>query len=236
MNNYFKKIIPQSLKIRYNHFLNQRKFDVKFGNNSLAINCIFEGRNLVNDNSIISDSYIGLGTYLSGNCKLAKAKIGKFCSIGQNVRNSFGIHPTNWVSTHPSFYSVKEQAGFSFVSSQKFVEHKFIDEANKYLIQIGNDVWIGSDVKIMDGVTIGDGAIIAFGTIVTKDVEPYSIIGGIPAKHIRYRFDEKEREFLKETKWWDKDLNWIKANAYNFDDLNKFIKIMINQEYPNNVK
>ena len=78
----------------------------------------------------------------------------------------------------------------------------------------------------MDGITIGDGAIIWAGSIVTKDVESYSIVGWVPAKLIRYRFDEEERIYLMECKWWDKDINWIRENYKSFHDVKEFIRLL----------
>lgn len=112
--------------------------------------------------------------------------------------------------------------GFTYVVSDKFIEYKFVDD--KHLLVIGNDVWIGSYARIMEGVTIGDGTIIAAGALVTKDVPPYAIVGGVPAKVIGYRFDEKTIEKLLELKWWDKGEDWIKAHADEFDDVNKLLK------------
>jgi len=89
---------------------------------------------------------------------------------------------------------------------------------------IGNDVWIGTNAIIMDDITIGDGAIIGAGTIVTKDVKPYSIVVGNPAKHLRFRFEEDEINFLLEFKWWDKDLTWIEENYTKFHDIKSFVK------------
>lgn len=186
----------------------------------------FEGYNLLNDNTSISECFIGRGTYISGGTKLTKAKIGRFCSIGQNVKNSFGIHPSSgFVSTHPAFYSTKKQAGFSFVKEDLFEEHKYIDNDKKYLIEIGNDVWIGNNVMIFDNVKIGDGAIIAAGAVVTKNVEPYEIVGGVPTKLIRRRFDEETIEKLLKIKWWDWDFDTILKNASLFCDINLFLYI-----------
>jgi acetyltransferase-like isoleucine patch superfamily enzyme len=221
MINFFKRLIPQSIIIYYNQYCNRKKFDVKFGKLATANNCVFEGKNLINNAASISDSYIGFGTFISGKTILKKARIGKFCSIGQNVQNGFGIHPTTWVSTHPAFYSLQKQAGFTFVENQLFEEHKYIDDLKKYYIQIGNDVWIGNNVQILDGITIGDGAIIALGSIVTKDVEPYSIVGGIPACLIRKKFSNEDIKWLLEFKWWDRDLNWLKEKAKLFTSLEK---------------
>ena len=95
-------------------------------------------------------------------------------------------------------------------------------EEFKAQIEIGNDVWIGDSAIIMDGVKIGDGSIIAAGAVVTKDVPPYAIVGGVPAKIIRYRFDEDDINFLLELSWWEKDKKWIKENAEKFSDIRNF--------------
>lgn len=187
-------------------------------------NCTIEGNNSFGNETIFFNSYIGFGSYISKNCRLNKIKIGKFCSIGQNVKNSIGRHPTNlFVSTHPSFFSTKKQAGFSFVKNNLFNEHLYVDHEKKFFNLIGNDVWIGNDVTIFDGVRIGDGSIIANGAIVTKDVEPYNIVGGVPAKLIKQRFSEKQIKYLLKFKWWNKDMSWIKNNINLFSDIEKFI-------------
>jgi serine acetyltransferase len=89
---------------------------------------------------------------------------------------------------------------------------------------IGNDVWIGANAIIKSGIKIGDGAIVASGAVVTKDVAPYSIIGGVPAKHLKYRFSDSQILFLKSLKWWDKDLEWLKSNKALFTDIDEMIK------------
>lgn len=106
---------------------------------------------------------------------------------------------------------------------------KYTDPIGKKLVEIGNDVWIGSHVLIMDGVKIGDGAIIAAGAVVTKDVEPYSIVGGVPARHIRYRFSEEQIKKLLQLKWWEKDFGWIKEHYRDFRNINEFIAKYVNQ-------
>ena len=121
--------------------------------------------------------------------------IGKFCSIGENLTIYLGgNHRTDWISTYPFM---------SFVNW--FPEAQFIQghPAGKGNVVIGNDVWIGADVTIMSGVTIGDGAVIGANAVVAKDVPPYAIYVGNPARLARYRFDEETIKKLLELRWWD---------------------------------
>ena len=85
-------------------------------------------------------------------------------------------------------------------------------------------MWIGNNAIIKYGIKIGDGAIIGSGAMVTKDVEPYSIVGGVPAKIIKYRFTQEQIEFLLNFKWWDKDLDWLKKNKHLFENFGEFEK------------
>lgn len=207
------------------NILVKRKYNLVLAEGaSTDLKTFYEGHNLVNKNAGIYLSHVGLGTYVAGYTSLSRAKIGRYCSIGQHVKNSFGIHPANdYVSTHPAFFSTKRQAGFSFVEKNMFEEHKFIDSEKKYLIEIGNDVWIGNNVMIFDGIRIGDGAIVGAGSVVTKDIEPYSIVGGIPAKLIRKRFTSEQIDFLLKYKWWEKDFNWISQQHQYFSSIEMFI-------------
>jgi acetyltransferase-like isoleucine patch superfamily enzyme len=130
----------------------------------------------------------------------AQLTIGKFCSIAENVTIFIGgYHRTDFISTYPF------HAAFNDVQVMDNLVHGFHTV-------IGNDVWIGADVIIMAGVTIGDGAIIATGAVVTKDVEPYAIVGGNPAKLIKKRFEEDQITQLLEIKWWNWPLDRIKQN------------------------
>jgi len=136
----------------------------------------------INDNCTITESTIGNYSYCNGYNQIMYAEIGKFTSIAWGAR----INPSN----HPSYTRVA-QHHFTYRSKQfGFADEddeSVFDWRRKDKVVIGNDVWIGFGAQIMSGVKIGDGAVIGAGSIVTKDIEPYAVVGGIPAKLIKYR-------------------------------------------------
>ena len=141
------------------------------------------------------------------------AGIGAFTSIATNVNISLGNHPIDRVSTHPFFYL--REFGFRNDSRPE------IGRKNEP-VMIGHDVWIARDVTIMTGVKIGHGAIVAAGAVVTKDVPPYAIVGGVPAKLIRYRFDEALIVKLLESTWWTWPDERLRENIERFLDVKAF--------------
>ncbi len=137
--------------------------------------------------------------------------IGKFCSIADNVTIAKSNHPIDFVSSHPFLYEKKHG-----IATQN------IDLKNNQMVTIGNDVWLGVNTTILPGVTIGHGAIVAAGAVVTKDIPPYAIVGGVPARVIRYRFSESEIAYLLDSQWWNWPIEKIKDNLPLFYTIQDF--------------
>lgn len=146
------------------------------------------------------------------------ASIGRFCSIANGVQVSGVHHPLTWVSTHPFLYRPDRR----YVEKRLKLE-KSVQDRNRKVV-IGNDVWIGQRVLILRGVTVGDGAVIAAGSVVHRDVPAYSIVGGVPAKLIRERFDGELIRALKLIRWWNWTDEEIRERIDFFYDPAAFVK------------
>lgn len=199
----------------------------------ISENTLFEGKNIIYCGTNLIDSHVGYLTYLGGKSNLYKTYIGKYCSISDHVNIVLGLHPTTMISTHPSFYLNDKEFFVSYTGGvnywSKDQELPYADKDKKYHVVIGNDVWIGKYVKIKNGVTIGDGAVLATGAVVVKDVPPYAIVGGVPAKILKYRFNEENIQWLLDLKWWDKDEDWIMQYGKYFYDPNRLKKILLDK-------
>lgn len=145
---------------------------------------------------------MGAYSYMRGGTVNSLQSIGRFCSIAPNIFIGGGNHPSDFLSTHPFQYG---GSGFGYWSKFKDFDPSGLTLPRSVIKDapiIGNDVWIGANVTINRSVKIGDGAIVAAGSVVTKDVPAYAIVGGVPAKILKYRFDEKIIENLLDLKWW----------------------------------
>lgn len=158
------------------------------------------GPNVIYANCNLVMSALGAYSYIAEGANASRLNLGKFCSVGPSFKTGFGNHPTDFVSTNPIFYSTRKQCGITFADKNYFDE----DQTTK----IGHDVWIGANVYVKDGVTVGDGAILAAGSVVTRDVPPFAIVGGVPARCIRLRFTEAQIDRLLKLQWW----NWSEAD------------------------
>ena len=186
------------------------------GTNCNVVDSSF-GRNIsLGQRTTVLKSSISDYSYVGDNAKICHTNIGKFCSIASSVDIGTGSHPSKgYVSSHPAFYLRRPLAGWSFA------DRDYRSEFSKTII--GNDVWIGSKVVIRDGITIGNGVIIGAGAVVVKDLEPYGIYAGVPAKLIRYRFSTEQIDFLQCFEWWNKDDNWLRSNVESLHDIEAFV-------------
>lgn len=183
---------------------------------------VFEGNNVVAKNACVGDSFVGRNTYIGHDTILSNCKIGRFCSISSDIKVVDETHPSSiFVSTSPSFFSTLKQNGQTFIDKPLFDEKLGVDGFSAI---IGNDVWIGTKAIIKGGVTIGDGAIVAMGAVVTKDVPPYAVVGGVPARVIKYRFAEEQIKKLESIQWWNKPDEWLKNHAEEFANINLFLE------------
>lgn len=167
-------------------------------------------------NTLIQNSTIGKRTYIQKNSIVICAKVGNYCSIASDVHIGLANHPTDMVSTSPIFYDSVHPLPF-FFTTDKYEEDIFPQTT------IGADVWIGQGALIKSGVEVGVGAIIAAGAVVTSNVENYSIVGGVPAKHIKWRFPKEIRDALVSSVWWSLDDPLLKQLTPLFKEPNKLI-------------
>ncbi|WP_376869694.1 CatB-related O-acetyltransferase [Aeromonas veronii] len=191
--------------------------------NSVLNHVTLSNNNFISDSVYLNDVVLGKYTYISSRSRLNNVNVGAFVSIGPDCRIGLGLHPLgNNVSTHPVFYTSNNPA-INVDSVLYRGNHKELIEETKRIF-IGSDVWVGANVIIIDGVTIEDGAVIAAGAVVTRDVKSYEVVGGVPAKHIRYRFSPEQISSLNRLKWWDNEDEIILNKIELFCDVDRFLK------------
>lgn len=166
---------------------------------------------------------MGIGSYIGCACHIS-ADIGRFSSLGNRISQIIGTHPIKepFVTTSPMFTSIRNQTGNTLARKQMAEEFRYYDTEREIAIRINNDCWIGDDVCFIGGIQVGDGAVVLARAIVTKDVPPYAIVGGIPAKVIGYRYDEETIKLLQKVQWWNMPVEWLKEHADLLCDMDKF--------------
>ncbi len=172
-------------------------------------------RVIIRAGSEVSSSVkIGDYSYISGpRSFVGSANIGKFCSIARETTIGVSDHNYRWVTTHPII-----------IDPEYGIVKDPVEEPQKPAPIIGNDVWVGMGAFIMRGVSIGDGAVVAANSVVTRDVAPYSIVGGNPARHIKFRFPPEIVAALLEIRWWDWSDEKIRKNRENFRVVEAFVR------------
>lgn len=160
-------------------------------------------------------STIGRYSYIGRSSFIIDTSIGNFCSIGPGCNIGGTGHPIEWVSTSPVFHK------WDNILKKNFSRHEYDIFSNTI---IGNDVWIATNVMIKAGVKISDGAIIGMGAVVTKDIGPYEIWAGNPARMIKKRFDDSTIEKLLTVKWWDYEEKILQDKAKYFNSISLFLK------------
>jgi len=209
---FSKNIYVKMVSLKYLY----GKFFKKIIRGKCVINSIIHKTAKINSGATIVDSTIGRYTYTCYDDEIVNCEIGQFCSISDEVVIGGAEHPIDWVSTSPVFQSVKHSG-----PKRKFSEFDF-DGIKKTVI--GNDVWIGRRAIIKAGVTVGDGAVVGSSSVVTKDVPPYAIVGGVPAKILKYRFDDETIAKLLKSKWWDLSDEELKKRAGKITEVHDFLK------------
>lgn len=176
------------------------------------------GKAKINRAVKVYKSQIGKYTYVGKRTSIVNASIGSYCSIASNCSIGLAKHSQKCISTSPLFTSKYNGTGFKWTDGNYFIEYS--------PIQIGNDVWIGDSVIIPTGVKIGHGAVIGAGAVVTKDVAPYAIVAGVPARVIKYRFEPEVIDKLLEIKWWELPESALRNEIKLFQEENITIEMV----------
>jgi acetyltransferase-like isoleucine patch superfamily enzyme len=211
---YFKRYLSTIFNFFY-WWLKSIKLNLKIDSLNISRDCKFEGENQIRQGvSIGKGCFFGKNTYVSGpNTTIHSASIGRYCSIAMGVKIGLEDHDYKNVTTHPILYSSK----FGNLTKVK----NSIQKKKPPVIE--DDVWIGCNAIILRGVNVGKGSIIASGSVVTKDVCPYSIVAGVPAKLISTRFEPSQITELKEINWCTWSDDYLTENIEYFSDVDAFI-------------
>lgn len=165
----------------------------------------------------ITESTFGDYSYTAGDVAILYSDVGKFCSIASRVRLNPPNHPTWRVMQHHATY---RRVAYGFAEED---EASFFDWRREHRVTIGHDVWIGHSATIMPGVSVGTGAVVGAGAVVTKNVAPYTIVVGVPARPLRARFPQDVSERLLMIAWWDWPREMLEERFADFNDLDQFL-------------
>jgi phosphonate metabolism protein (transferase hexapeptide repeat family) len=171
----------------------------------------------IGPNCSISESVVGDYTYTAGDVSIIYSEVGKFCSIASHARLNPGNHPMDRVTQHHMTY---RRVQYGFADSD---DAAFFDWRRAHKVTLGHDVWIGHGAIVLPGVSVGTGAVVGAGAVVTKDVVPYAIVGGVPAKPIRMRFSEATIRKLFRIAWWDWSREMLEERLEELNDLDAFL-------------
>lgn len=190
---------------------------VSIGDDTNVERCLIGNHVAINRRSYINDSIIGDYSYSGINTTMNFVMMGKFCSIARNVDIGGFDHDYHKVTTMPMFRF-----------RQMLTGEKPIPDAHKDYCETGNDVWIAAGAQVLHKVRIGDGAVVGGGAVVTKDVPPYAIVAGVPARIIKYRFTPEVIDRLLKIQWWnwpqqviDKNIEWMISRDVDAETLKK---------------
>lgn len=171
------------------------------------------------DQANLTESVLGDYSYVCERCDIIYTDIGKFVNIASEVRINPGNHPMDWVSQHHFLYRLRRY-GLGDEDNGPFFNWRRLQR-----VTVGHDTWIGHKAILLPGVSLGNGAVVAAGAVVTKDVPPYTVVAGVPAKPVRQRFPEAIWRSLEKICWWDWDHETLKVRLTDFYDIRRFLAL-----------
>ena len=206
-------------KTKLRHYITKKRFSnaIVYHGAEITVDSYLGNNTVIFKNTKIINSKVSENTYIQNNSVINNTEIGKYCSIAGNVYIGGAEHPMNFVSTSPVFYDNEQPLPEFFVTGKRYKK-----KPAKTIIE--SDVWIGHCVVIKSGVNVGVGAVIGAGAVVVKDVEPYSIVVGVPAKHVKWRFSESIRTELINSKWWELSKNILLTLENEFESPELFLQ------------